>query len=104
MACVGVAPLLRCVTSCEAFVKSSHATRSAPNSRRYTQNASINPGGVLMTRFTSRMATFLFPIVTAAAQSGANVYVQHNLISDIPGMADLTDPNLIDPWGLSFST
>ncbi|MGA3189999.1 MAG: TIGR03118 family protein [Bryobacteraceae bacterium] len=50
------------------------------------------------------MATFLFPIVTAAAQSGANVYVQHNLISDIPGMADLTDPNLIDPWGLSFST
>ena len=42
---------------------------------------------------------------SAAAQTTgkANVYVQHNLVSDIPGMADVTDPNLVDPWGLSFS-
>jgi uncharacterized protein (TIGR03118 family) len=30
----------------------------------------------------------------------ANVYVQHNLVSDIPSMADVTDPNLVDPWGV----
>src|SRR5215467_5220330 len=31
-------------------------------------------------------------------------YVQHNLVSDIPGLADQTDPNLVNPWGLSSST
>jgi uncharacterized protein (TIGR03118 family) len=45
----------------------------------------------------------LFSIVAASAQSGANVYVQHNLVSSVPGLADVTDPNLIDPWGMSFS-
>ena len=46
----------------------------------------------------------LFSIAVASAQTGANVYVQHNLISSVPGIADVTDPNLIDPWGMSFST
>jgi uncharacterized protein (TIGR03118 family) len=45
------------------------------------------------------------PAFQASAQgtAPANVYVQHNLVSDIPGLADVTDPNLVDPWGLSFS-
>jgi uncharacterized protein (TIGR03118 family) len=42
-------------------------------------------------------------LFTAFAQSSANRYVQHNLVSDIPGLADVTDPNLIDPWGISIS-
>jgi uncharacterized protein (TIGR03118 family) len=50
-----------------------------------------------------RLALGMFPIFIASAQSGANVYVQHNLVSDVPGMADITDPNLVDPWGMSFS-
>jgi uncharacterized protein (TIGR03118 family) len=41
--------------------------------------------------------------VAAFAQTTASVYVQHNLISNVPGLADVTDPNLIDPWGMSFS-
>ncbi len=45
----------------------------------------------------------MFSIVVASAQTGANVYVQHNIVSSVPGLADLTDPNLIDPWGMSFS-
>jgi uncharacterized protein (TIGR03118 family) len=59
-----------------------------------------------MTRHTMlcRSAAFLFPILIASAQSGSSVYTQHNLVSDIPGMADITDPNLVDPWGMSFST
>ena len=44
----------------------------------------------------------LCAVMGANAQS-ANVYVQHNLVSNVPGMADVTDPNLVDPWGLSFS-
>jgi uncharacterized protein (TIGR03118 family) len=45
----------------------------------------------------------LFSIAVAGAQTGANVYVQHNLVSDVPGLADATDPNLVNPWGMSFS-
>jgi uncharacterized protein (TIGR03118 family) len=29
-------------------------------------------------------------------------YAQTNLISDIPGLAEVTDPNLLNPWGLAF--
>jgi uncharacterized protein (TIGR03118 family) len=30
-----------------------------------------------------------------------NAYVQRNLISDIPGVARITDPNLVNPWGMA---
>jgi uncharacterized protein (TIGR03118 family) len=30
-----------------------------------------------------------------------NSYVQHNLVSDLPGMADITDDSLVNPWGLA---
>ena len=33
--------------------------------------------------------------------SGTRV-VQSNIVSDIPGMATLTDPLLVNPWGMSF--
>ncbi len=34
---------------------------------------------------------------------GANSFFQTNLVSDIPGMAAVTDPNLVNPWGMSSS-
>jgi uncharacterized protein (TIGR03118 family) len=37
------------------------------------------------------------------AQIKTNTYIQRNLVSDIPGFADVTDPNLVNPWGLSTS-
>ena len=30
-----------------------------------------------------------------------NVFRQTNLVSDLPGMAQLTDPDLVNPWGLA---
>jgi uncharacterized protein (TIGR03118 family) len=33
----------------------------------------------------------------------AGTYSQTNLVSDISGLATLTDPNLVDPWGVSFT-
>jgi uncharacterized protein (TIGR03118 family) len=36
-----------------------------------------------------------------AAADGANGFTQTNLVSDIPGMAATTDPNLVNPWGMS---
>jgi uncharacterized protein (TIGR03118 family) len=31
-------------------------------------------------------------------------FVQTNLVSDIPGLATITDPQLVNPWGVSHST
>jgi len=32
-----------------------------------------------------------------------NAFTQHNLVSDIPGLAAVTDTNLVNPWGISFN-
>jgi len=34
---------------------------------------------------------------------GADAYLVHNLVSDLPNMADHMDPNLVNPWGIGFS-
>ncbi|MEO7415153.1 MAG: TIGR03118 family protein [Opitutaceae bacterium] len=39
----------------------------------------------------------------AAVRLHAQAFVQTNLVSDIPGLAARTDPNLVNPWGISFS-
>jgi uncharacterized protein (TIGR03118 family) len=33
----------------------------------------------------------------------ASGFVQTNLVSDVPGLAQFTDPRLINPWGIAFS-
>lgn len=51
---------------------------------------------------TTRVATLclLTPLSILAA---ANAYVRRDLVADQPGVAAVTDPNLINPWGVSFS-
>ncbi len=39
----------------------------------------------------------------AASQDDLRFYRQHNLVSDIPGVADHTDPNLKNSWGIAFN-
>src|SRR5467141_3254110 len=43
------------------------------------------------------------PAVGAQAGSDKNSFTQANLVSNIPGMATFTDPNLRNPWGISAS-
>jgi uncharacterized protein (TIGR03118 family) len=38
---------------------------------------------------------------SAAAATGENAFVVHNLVSDIPGLADTTDASLVNAWGLT---
>jgi uncharacterized protein (TIGR03118 family) len=38
-----------------------------------------------------------------SSQSAATLYVQTNLVSDLPGLASHTDPNLVNPWGIASS-
>lgn len=42
-------------------------------------------------------------VCCAAHAWGDSVYSQTNLVSNIPGMAAHTDPNLVNPWGISES-
>jgi uncharacterized protein (TIGR03118 family) len=40
----------------------------------------------------------------AASATGSGTVLQTNLVSDLPGVAALTDPNLVNPWGISESS
>ena len=51
--------------------------------------------------------TLLFTAISvgalcAGAWRAEAQYVQTNLVSDIPGLATITDPSLVNPWGVSF--
>jgi uncharacterized protein (TIGR03118 family) len=42
-------------------------------------------------------------VVAASAQGNANSYIQTSLVGNVTGLAAVVDPNLDDPWGVSFS-
>jgi uncharacterized protein (TIGR03118 family) len=46
-------------------------------------------------------ALMLSGVAAAQAHGNGNVYKKRNLVSDIDGVARITDPNLVNPWGLS---
>jgi uncharacterized protein (TIGR03118 family) len=50
------------------------------------------------------LAVVVFPLASAApveASQPGNAYRQTNLVSDLPGLAELTDSDLVNPWGLA---
>jgi uncharacterized protein (TIGR03118 family) len=56
-------------------------------------------------RLSALRAGFLISTIAASlsAQSAPpNNYLVHNLVSDLPGIADHQDPNLVNPWGNGF--
>jgi uncharacterized protein (TIGR03118 family) len=56
----------------------------------------------LVSLLAAAAAIALCAVAPAAAQPRrATPYRQTNLVSDIPGKAQLTDPNLVNPWGMS---
>ena len=48
-------------------------------------------------------ASCLAALTLSAAPGFAGPYVQTNLVSTIPGLATITDPELVNPWGFSHS-
>jgi uncharacterized protein (TIGR03118 family) len=55
-------------------------------------------------RLTSVLiATSLTVVFGVSSTAYAQRYSQTNLVADTPGVAVTTDPNLINPWGMSFS-
>ena len=58
-------------------------------------------GGVIAA--AAAAAAVAIPVATSVGAT-PNQYQQTNLISDIPGVARITDPNLVNPWGQSASS
>ncbi|MBZ5607299.1 MAG: TIGR03118 family protein [Acidobacteriia bacterium] len=52
---------------------------------------------------TSLEITSSNPAVPPAPTIPATKYTQHNLVSDLPGLADQTDAALINPWGIALN-
>jgi uncharacterized protein (TIGR03118 family) len=58
-----------------------------------------------MQPISRRLASIVFVLLVATGTTrGGDAYNEFNLVSNIPGMAQQTDPNLLNPWGVSFST
>lgn len=49
------------------------------------------------------LAILVLAALAAGVAPAATIYTQTNLASDIPGLAANLDPNLKNPWGMSFS-
>jgi len=46
---------------------------------------------------------FTLTFAVCSKAFGADTFSQINLVSDVPGLASTTDPNLKNPWGVAFS-
>jgi uncharacterized protein (TIGR03118 family) len=59
-------------------------------------------------RLWGALSLILISIAVNSYAQGASPSQQHykqtNLVSDVPGMAKVTDPNLVNPWGLARSS
>src|SRR5260370_42199825 len=50
-----------------------------------------------------KAAAYLFLTLSPCLLTAATGYLQHNLVADVPGVADFTDPNLVNAWGIAAS-
>jgi uncharacterized protein (TIGR03118 family) len=57
----------------------------------------------LTVKFQDAIALSIVLIVGSGSGAFGAAVFQQNLVSDIPGLAAVTDPNLKNPWGVSFS-
>jgi uncharacterized protein (TIGR03118 family) len=51
--------------------------------------------------YVSAIAMYAASVASAATPTSSNSYLVHNLVSDLPDMADFQDPNLVNPWGMA---
>src|ERR1700748_551523 len=68
----------------------------------------ISRGGVLVMNKSAQSFLVTTAIVVGTLYAGAwradADFIQTNLVSDIPGLAAITEPELHNPWGVSHST
>ena len=59
---------------------------------------------VFRSPFPASVAALLVAAPLAFSATPSNAYLIHNLVADQPGIADFTDPNLVNPWGFATSS
>lgn len=79
----------------------SRAMTPAINAGKYP--ALVKHADEARTIFISAITALLL-LICAVAQVRAQQYQTTNLVSDVPGLAPVTDPNLANPWGLIASS
>src|SRR5215472_15631350 len=52
--------------------------------------------------FFSSMGLLAALVLVVSSPAVGQSYKQTNLVSDLPGVANITDPNLVNPWGIAF--
>jgi uncharacterized protein (TIGR03118 family) len=57
--------------------------------------------GIVLAALSALALALAGPASAHGGGKGADVYKKRNLVSDINGVARITDPNLVNPWGLS---
>src|SRR5215510_2213980 len=81
---------------------------SAMESTGRPLNASVKTAGSHRCARTVLIAVAIFgtnaiaPRLTSEPPLVAPTFSQTNLVSDVPGMAKTTDPNLVNPWGMAL--
>ena len=58
--------------------------------------------GIVLAGLSALALVLAGPAAANGGGKGADVYKKRNLVSDINGVARITDPNLVNPWGLAF--
>ena len=58
--------------------------------------------GIVLAALSALALALAGPADAHGGGKGANVYKKRNLVSDIDGVARITDANLVNPWGLAF--
>src|SRR5205823_5479936 len=75
-------------------------TRTSGGIRRISGGLKM-PHNQRICRLATAIPTLALAFVTTCIH--ADSFTQTNLVSDIPGLAANTDPNLKNPWGVAFS-
>src|SRR5689334_24671010 len=58
--------------------------------------------GIVLAALSALALALAGPADAHGGGNAPNVYKKRNLVSDIDGVARITDPNLVNPWGLAF--
>src|SRR5438128_3372431 len=74
-----------------------------PTASSFTISTSIRTANTSWRAMSIFLAAAIISLIPRTAPAGTT-FIQTNLVSDIPGMAQRTDPNLVNPWGMTLGT
>src|SRR4051795_10556184 len=97
----GQPPRIASGSKCAARRRAKEDCMRETRSRGFVRPAGARPRLRLWSALWALLALGAVLPGVAAASRASDRYAQVNLVSDLPGVARLMDPNLVNPWGLS---